>query len=149
LAPGLIDIVNAPTLIGARGIASHPPAQPTERLNRWYVHHRRDKTFGVAAPSSTTRDRTTTISADGAVITTHEKASAGGKNILKGSSAISAELQHATVKTDIRIRIRGFEVEIVSETQTCGTALEETKLRRIEPLVAYYSGIIDEGCIGR
>jgi hypothetical protein len=149
LAPGLIDIVNAPTLIGAHGIASHPPAQPTERLNRWYVHHRRDKTFGVAAPSSTTCDRTTTISADGAVIAPHEKASAGGKNILKRISTISAELQHATVEPESRIRIGCFKIEVVPESQTCGTALEETKLRRIEPLVAYYSGIIDEGCIGR
>jgi len=127
LAPGLIDIVNAPTLIGARGIASHPPAEPTERLNRWYVHYRRDKTFGVAAPSSTTCD----------------------KNVLKRISTISAELQHAAVKPESRIRIGCFKIEVVPESQTRGTALEETKLRRIESLVAYYSRIIAEGCIRR
>jgi hypothetical protein len=149
LAPGLIDIVNAPTLIGARGIASHPPAEPTERLNRWYVHYRRDKTFGVAAPSSTTCDRTTTISADSAVITPHEKASACDKNVLKRISTISAELQHAAVKPESRIRIGCFKIEVVPESQTRGTALEETKLRRIESLVAYYSRIIAEGCIRR
>jgi hypothetical protein len=149
LAPGLIDVVNAPTLIGAGGIGSHPPPQPTECLNRWYVHHRRHKTFGVAAPSSTTCDRTTTISADGAVIAAYEKASARDNNVLKRISTIGAELQHASVEPESRIRIGCFKIEVVPESQTCGTALEETKLRRIEPLVAYYSGIIDEGCIGR
>ena len=150
LAPGLIDIVNAPTLIGARGIASHPPPQPTERLNRWYVHHRRDKTFRVAAPSSTTCNRTTTISADGAVIAAYEKASAGGKNVLKRISTVSAELQHATVEArESGFCIGCFKIEVVPESQTCGTALEKTELWRVEPLVAYYSGIIDEGSIGR
>ena len=81
----MIDIVNAPTLIGALVIASHPPPQPTERLNRWYVHHRRDKTFRVAAPSPTTCNRTATISADGAVIAPDEKAAASRKDILKRS----------------------------------------------------------------
>ncbi|MGC1093918.1 MAG: hypothetical protein WA905_14390 [Pseudolabrys sp.] len=145
----MIDIVNAPTLIGARVIASHPPPQSTERLNRWYVHHRRDKTFGVATPSSTTCDRTTTISADGAVIAPYEKTSASDKNVLKRISTISAELQHAAVEPESRIRIGCFKIEVVPESQTCGTALEETKLWRIEPLVAYFAGIIDGDCIGR
>ena len=103
LAPGLIDIVNAPTLIGARGIASHPPAEPTERLNRWYVHYRRDKTFGVAAPSRTTTNRTASVGADCAVVTAHQEATASGKNVLKRISTISAELQHAAVETEIGV----------------------------------------------
>lgn len=68
---------------------------------------------------------------------------------MKRISTISAELQHAAVEPESRIRIGCFKIEVVPKSQTCGTALEETKLRRIEPLVAYYSGIIDEGCIGR
>lgn len=149
LAPGLIDIINAPTLIGARVIASHPPPQPTERLNRWYVHHRCDKTFGVAAPSPTTGNRTTTISTDGAVIAPYEKAAASCKNILKGSSAVSAELQNAAVETQVRICIGCFKIEIVPESHACGTALEKTELWRVESFVARYGGIINEDSVGR
>jgi len=76
LAPGYIDIVNAPTLIGSGGIASHPPTQPTERLNRRQVYDGRDKTFRIAAPSLSTCNRTTAIGADGAIIATYEKAPA-------------------------------------------------------------------------
>jgi len=140
----LINIVNAPTFIGTRVIASHPPAQPTERLNCWYVHHRRDKTFRVAAPSPTTCNRTTTIRTDGAIIAPDEKAAACHKDILKGSSAVSAELQHAAVETQVRICIGCFKIEIVPESHACGTALEETELWRVEPFVACYGGIIDE-----
>ena len=148
LAPSLINIVNAPTLIGARVIASHPPPQPAERLNRWYVHHRRDKTFRVAAPSPTTCNRTTTISTDGSVIASDEKAAASRKDILKSSSAVSAELQHAPVETQARICIRCFKIEIVPESHACGTALEKTELWRVEPFVACYGGIIDEHRVG-
>jgi hypothetical protein len=147
LAPGLIDIVNAPTLIGARVIASHPPPQSTERLNRWYVHHRRDKTFRVAAPSPTTCNRTTTISTDGAVIAPDEKAAASRKNILKGSSAVSTELQHAPVETQARICIGCFEIEIVPESHAYGAALEKTELWRVQPFVTYYARIINEDSV--
>jgi hypothetical protein len=149
LAPGLIDIVNAPTVIGTRDIASHPPAQPTECLNRWYVHHGRDKTFRVAAPSPTTCNRTTTIRTDGAVIPSDEKTAASRKNILKGSSAVSAQLQHAAVESESRIRIRCFKIEVVPESHACGTALEKTELWRVEPFVACYGGIVDEHRVGR
>ena len=115
LAPGLIDVVNAPTLIGTPAIASHPPPQPTECLNRWYVHHRRDKTFRGAAPSPTTSNRTTTISTDGAVIAPDEKGATSRKDILKRSSAVSAELQHAAVETQVRICI-GRKIEVVPES---------------------------------
>jgi len=147
LAPGLIDIINAPTLIGAPVIASHPPPQPTERLNRWYVHHRRDKTFRVAAPSPTTCNRTTTISTDGAVIAPDEKAAASCKNILKGSSTVSAQLEHAAVETQVRICIGCFKIEIVPESHARGTALEKSELWRVQPFVTCYAVIIDEGSV--
>lgn len=45
------------------------------------------------------------ISANRAVIAAHKEPAAGSKNVLKRISAVSAELQHATVETDIRINV--------------------------------------------
>ena len=71
----------------------------------WQIHHGRDETLRVAAPSLTTCNRTAPIGADHAVISSHGEAPAGCKNILKRISAVSAELQHAAVEAEVRIRV--------------------------------------------
>jgi hypothetical protein len=69
------------------------------------IDHGSDETLRVAAPSLTTCNRTTPVGADRAIITSHSKAPAGGKNILKRISAVSAELQHAAVEAEVGIRV--------------------------------------------
>jgi hypothetical protein len=128
VAPGDVHGVNAPALIGAHGIAGHPPTESTFCLNRREVHYGRDEALRIAAPSRTTGNRTATISADSAVITAHQKATAGGNNVLKGVSTVSAELQYATVEPEVGIRLRGFEIEVLPKGQTWGEPLEKSEL---------------------
>jgi hypothetical protein len=128
LAPGNVDRVNAPTLIGATGVAGHPPTKPTDCLNRWYIHHGRDEALRVAAPSLTTSNRAAAISTDGAVIAADHEASASSKNILKSISTVTAELQHTAIVAEVRILARRFKVEVVPEGQTWGSPLEKTEL---------------------
>jgi hypothetical protein len=116
LAPGYIDVVNTPSVIGARCITGHSPAQPAGHLNGRQVNDSCYKTFRVAAPSLTTGNRTTAISANGAVIAAHKKATASGENILKRVSAVSTEFQYATVKAEVGIGVRRFEVQVVPES---------------------------------
>jgi hypothetical protein len=128
VTPGDVNRVNAPALIGASGIAGHPPAKPTERLNRREVHHGRNEALRIAAPSRTTGNRTTPIRANCAVVTAHHEATANGKNVLECVSAISAELQHPAVETEVRIWIGGFKIEVLSEGQTWGHPFEKSEL---------------------
>ena len=117
-APSYIDRVNAPTLTGATGVAGHPPAQPAVACeNEGQVDHGRDKALRVATPSLTASNRTTPIGADRAVISAHNKAAAGCKNILKRIPAVSADLQHAAVEAEVRILARRFKIEVVPESQ--------------------------------
>ena len=68
---------------------------------------------------------------------------------MKRVSIVSAELQHATVEAQIRIRLRGFKIEVLPKGQTCKSTLEKIKLQRLEPLVAYHSRIVNICSIGR
>src|SRR4029077_14551655 len=87
-----IDRINAPTLIGATGVAGHPPAQRGDGgKNKWQVDHGRDEALRVAAPCLMTGNRTTSIGADSSVIAAHDEATAGGKDVLKCISTISAD----------------------------------------------------------
>jgi hypothetical protein len=61
----------------------------------------------------TTGDWTTSVDANCAIVTAHHKRA--GRNLLKGISAISAELEHASVETYTGINIRGFKIEVVPE----------------------------------
>ena len=108
-----IDGVNTPTLIGATGVTGHPPAKPAERLNRRQVHYGRDEALGIATPCLKACNWTAPIRTDRAVIAAHEETF--GRDVLKCISAVAAELQHATVEAEIRIRIRGFEIEVMPE----------------------------------
>jgi hypothetical protein len=45
------------------------------------------------------------ISADHAVVSANNEVSTGRKNVLKCISAVSAQLEHATVKAEIRIQV--------------------------------------------
>jgi hypothetical protein len=47
---------------------------------------------------------------------------------LKGVPTVSAELQHATVKTQVGVRVRGFKIEVVPECQTRAEHLEKTEV---------------------
>jgi hypothetical protein len=84
-------------------------------LDRWQVHYRRDEAVRVAAPSLTTRNGTAPIGADRAVVAAHDKAAASGKNISKCISTVGAELQHASIETDVGIDLRRFQIEVVLE----------------------------------
>jgi hypothetical protein len=75
----------------------------------------------------TTSNRTAAIGANRAVVTAHEKSAARGKNILKCVSTVSAEFKHATVETEVRIRVRCFKIEIVPECQSRRKYLEENQ----------------------
>jgi hypothetical protein len=114
-APSNVDGVNTPTLVGLTVIAGHPPAKPAKSLNRWYIHHGRNKTFRVAAPSLTTCNRAPTIGADGAGIAAHEEAPASGKNILKRIAPVTAELQHAAVIPEVGILARCLNIKVLSK----------------------------------
>jgi hypothetical protein len=116
LAPGYIDVVNTPSVIGARCITGHSPAQPAGHLNGRQVNDSCYKTFRVAAPSLTTGNRTTAISANGAVIAAHKKATASGENILKRVSAVSTQFQYPAVKAKVGIGVRRLEVQVVPES---------------------------------
>ena len=147
MAVGKIDRVNAPTLIRATSVAGHPPAKPNVCAAGGQIHHARDEASRVAAPGLTTSNRTAAICADSAIIAAHEKAAGG--NLLKSISPVGAEFQHATVETEIRIRIRCFKIEVVPECQSRAKNLEKNEIQRVEPFVAHHGGIIDESCIGR
>jgi hypothetical protein len=68
---------------------------------------------------------------------------------LKRASIIGAELQHAPVEAEIGIRLRSFKIEVLPKGQTWKPTLEEIKLQRLEPLVAYHSRIVNICSIGR
>ena len=99
------------------------------------VDDRCDKALGIAAPCLTTCNRTAPISSDSTIVTAHNKTAAGGENILKCISTVSAELKHTTIEPDSGVDLRGFKIEIVPECQLA-TAAEEINRQRIEPFVA-------------
>jgi hypothetical protein len=128
VAPGDVNRIDAPALVGDHGVAGHPPTESTFCLNRREVHYGRDEALGIAAPGRTTGNRTATISADCAVITAHQETTASGNNVLKGASTISAELQHPAIKTEVSVRLRGFKIEVLPKGQTRGDPLKESEL---------------------
>jgi hypothetical protein len=89
------------------------------------------------------------IRADYAVVAANNEVSTGGKNVLKCISAVSAKLQHATVKAEVRVHVRRFKVEVLPERQLRGEPLEKTNVWRVEPFVGNYGWIVDERGIGR
>ena len=87
-----IGIVNAPAFVGATGVACHSPAQLAQIKRKWQLHRCRNEALRVAAPSLTTSNRAAAISANRTVVAAHKEAAAGGKDVLKRISAVSAEL---------------------------------------------------------
>jgi hypothetical protein len=112
-----INSVNAPTFTGATVIAGHAPAQPGGSETERQVDHRSGKTLRIAAPGLTTCNRTAPITANCAVITTHDEAAANSKNVLKCIPTISTHLQHASIEPDIWVHVRRFEIEILPKDQ--------------------------------
>ena len=117
------------------------------------VHHTRNEAFRIAAPGLTTCNRATPISANCAVVAPHFERAAGGKDVLECISAIGANLQHTTVKAQIRVHIRCFKIKVVPECQLRDVPLENSDIYRIEPFVTDYRRIINERgvrwCISR
>jgi hypothetical protein len=161
LAPENIDAVDAPAFAWALVIAGHSPAKPNvgvhsaaqdKRVTRRELHHTRNEAFRIAAPSLTTRYWTAPMSADGSVIAACDEAAASIEDVLECIAAVSAHLQHATVKTQLRILAWRFKIKVVPERQLRDVPFENTDIRRIEPFVADYRRIINErgirGCIG-
>jgi hypothetical protein len=127
MTPGNVDRINAPTLIGATAVAAHPPTKCcTRHKKKWPVHHGRDEALRIAAPSLTTSNRTTAISADGAVVASDHEDPASCKNILKRFSTVSADLQDASVEAEVRVFARRFKVEILPENQTWRSPFAKT-----------------------
>jgi len=108
-----VNCVNAPAFTGATVIAGHAPADHCASRIRWQVDDGRDKALRIATPGLTTSNRTPPVSADCAVITTHDEAAANSKNVLKCIPAVSAQLEYAAVKPNIWVHFRGFEIEIL------------------------------------
>lgn len=147
LAIADIHGVNTPTLIGATGIASHPPTKLSESLNRWQVHHGRDEAFRVATPCLQPGNWTTPIAADGTVVAAHQKSA--GRHVLKRIATVTAELQHATIEAQIRIRIRCFKIIVLTKRQTWIRTFEKREGQRVETFVANHGWIIYESSIRR
>jgi len=112
-----INHVNAPAFAGATRVTGHSPAQPTLDAKKGKGDHRRNESTRVAAPSLTTSNRATAISANRAVIAPHGKGPAGRKNILKRISTISADFKHSAVEAQVRILARRFKIEVLSKGQ--------------------------------
>jgi len=89
------------------------------------------------------------IRADYAVVAANNEVPASGKNVLKCISAVSAKLQHATVKAEVRVHVRRFKIEVLPERQLRGEPFEKTKVWQVQPLVAHYVGIINVCGIGQ
>jgi hypothetical protein len=83
--------------------------------NDWEVDHRRDEARRIAAPSLTTCNRTAPVVTDRSVISASHEAATDGKHVLKCVSTVSADLQHAAVKSYIGIYVRCFKVEVLPE----------------------------------
>jgi len=86
------NCVDAPAFTGAAVVAGHSPAEPAAWGEEWQADLCTDKPPRITAPRLTTRDRTTPIGADCAVITTHDEAAANGKNVLKCISTIKTHI---------------------------------------------------------
>ena len=67
---------------------------------------------------------------------------------MKRVSAIGAEFQHAAIEADIWINV-GLEIEVMPECQPRAAAFKKREEHRVEPLVAYDIGVINERGIGR
>jgi hypothetical protein len=112
-----VNCVNAPAFTGADVIARHSPAESCASRTGWQVDDRSDKPLRIATPGRTTCNRTAPISADCTVIATDEEPAAKRKNVLKCISAVSAHFKHASIKSNIWVHFRRFEIEILVKRQ--------------------------------
>jgi hypothetical protein len=127
VAVGNVDCVNTPTLIGAAGVGSHPPAQPAwGALKWWQAHHGRNETLRIAAPCLKPSNRAASIGCDRPIVSPHEEGAR--RNVLKGVSIVSAQLQHAAVESEVRVRVGCFKIEVLPKSQTWKATLEEIKV---------------------
>jgi hypothetical protein len=147
-APSDIDGIDAPAFAGTAVIARHAPTQSGGCGNQWQVDHGRDEALRIPAPCLTTSNRTAPVAGNRAVVAAHNEATAGRKNVSKRVSTVRADLQYAAVEADIGIG-GGFKIKIVAECQLSAARFSKEDGRRIEPFVAYYSGVINECSIGR
>jgi len=117
VTPTDIQCVNAPTFARSTGIASHPPPEygAGKYLKRRYIHDSRHETFRVSAPCLATRNGTASISGYHAVIAAHHETAARGNDVLKRVATVGTEFEHATIKADVRIDVRCFQIEVVPE----------------------------------
>jgi hypothetical protein len=142
------NCVDAPAFAGAAVVAGHSPAEPAAWREEWQGYYCTNKTPGITAPRLTTCDRTTSVGADCAVITTQIEAAANGENVLKCISTIKTHLQYASIEPNVWVHVRRFEIEIVLEEQL-DSGPRNRKVQRVEPFVAYDTRIINERSIGR
>ena len=109
-----IGIVNAPAFVGATGVACHSPAQLAQIKRVRQGHRCRNEALGVAAPSLTTGNGTASVRADRPVIAAIYEAANRG-DILIRISVVSADLEHAAVKTKVWVLARSLEVKVMPE----------------------------------
>ena len=112
-----INRVNAPAFAGATRVTGHSPAQPSLGAKPGNVHHRGNESSRIAAPSLTTCNRTTPISANGAVVAPHQENATSGKDVLECISIVKTDLKHSAVETQVRILARRFKIEVLSKGQ--------------------------------
>jgi hypothetical protein len=137
--------INAPSLVGAVSIATHPPPQQQSMAPQFYrqLKCRGDKATRVAGPRLAASERIATTTADGAGVAASRKSPPRGNDVLKREPLVKANLQHAAVETVL-------QAEIISERHSsalrCLTLIDEG---RVESLVANCTGIINKCSIRR
>ena len=145
-----VNCINAPAFTGATVIARHAPAQSFASETDREVNDSSDKALRISAPGLTTCNRTAPVTADCAIVTTHDEPASNSKNVLKCISPVSAHLEYAAIEPNIWVRFRSFKIKILVKGQLTRS---DRKLYRVEALITNDSWIINECgirlCIGR
>src|SRR5262249_2734223 len=139
---GNAHVVNTPPLrLCAVVVTAHSPPQddvvPSHSRRQFYG--RRNKAPRIPGPCLSGKKRVS-VAGYKVGVTAGLKDAAGVLNVLKAISAVSAELQHATV-------VAGFEIKIIVEDQRGGEP-RDVEGWRVQPLVALKKGTINPRGVG-
>ena len=102
-----LNVVDAPAFTGDAAVTSHPPAHDklVEASARETHHGGVDKSGRVTGPCLPTSQRIATATVDRAIVTADNKRATGSEDVLKGLSAIKADLKHPAVEAILQIEV--------------------------------------------